>query len=463
VPGQVTDSVVPRPLGRLLRVGLVLLITLVALEAMSVATVMPVVEEDLGDLALYGWTFSAFFLGGLVGVVVASSAADRMAPWLPVAAAIVVFAAGLTVAGLAPSMLVLVVGRALQGLGAGALPAVAFVCVGRAVPAPERPRVLAWMSSAWMVPSVAGPLLAAWVAESVGWRWVFLGLLPLCVVIGPLVVIGVRAVPAPPDATAPRNIAGALAVAGGAGVLLAGLGAGQWWVFVPCVAVGLVVLVPAFRRLTPVGTLRAAAGLPATVASRGLLGMAYHAVDAYVPFAVTTVRGAAPIVGGLALLTASATWTIASWVQVRLIHSVGPVALVRVGFALMALGSVMMVAVLAPAVPVWTALVAWGIGGFGIGLAWAPITQTGLSAAARGQEGRVTTSLQLADMLGIAIGTGVAGAVLSTLAESTGRDVPGLVVTFVAGGAIALVGSALAGRLGAVRPREVEIGLPGGH
>ncbi len=453
----------PRPIGRLLRVGLVLLITLVALEAMSVATVMPVVEQDLGDLALYGWTFSAFFLGGLVGVVVASSAADRMAPWLPVASAIVVFVAGLTVAGLAPSMLVLVVGRALQGLGAGALPAVAFVCVGRAVPAPERPRVLAWMSSAWMIPSVAGPLLAAWVAESIGWRWVFLGLLPLCAVIGPLVVIGIRAVPAPPDDSSPRNIGGALAVAFGAGVVLAGLGAGQWWLFLPGVAVGLTVLVPAFRRLTPVGTLRATVGLPATVASRGLLGMAYHAVDAYVPFAVTTVRGAEPIVGGLALLTASGTWTVASWVQVRLIGSTGAVRLVRIGFSLMAVGSVLMVAVLVPSVPVWTALVAWGIGGFGIGLAWAPITQTGLSAAAHGQEGKITTSLQLADMLGIALGTGVAGTLLSTLSESTSSDVPGLVVTFGAGGAIALLGATLAARLGSARPSEVEIGLAGGH
>jgi len=461
--GAATRSISAPPIGRLLRVGLVLLITLVALEAMSVATVMPVVEQDLGDLALYGWTFSAFFLGGLVGVVVASSAADRMAPWIPVACALVVFVAGLTVAGLAPSMLVLVMGRALQGLGAGALPAVAFVCVGRAVPPAERPRVLAWMSSAWMIPSVAGPLLAAWVAETIGWRWVFLGLLPLCAVIGPMVVVGIRAVPAPPDDTAPRNIGGALAVALGAGVLLAGLGAGQWWLFVPGVVIGLVILVPSFRRLTPVGTLRAAVGLPATVASRGLLGMAYHAVDAYVPFAVITVRGAPPIMGGLALLTASGTWTIASWAQVRLVHTIGPVRLVRIGFTLMALGSALMVAVLSPSVPVWTALVAWGIGGFGIGLAWAPITQTGLAAAAHGQEGRVTTSLQLADMLGIAIGTGVAGAVLATLADSTGRDVPGLVITFVAGGVISLFGASLATRLGVARPASVETALVGGH
>ena len=65
---------------RLLTVGLVLLVTLVASEALAVATVMPEVEADLGDLWLYGWVFSAFFLGNLVGLVVAGQACDRMKP-----------------------------------------------------------------------------------------------------------------------------------------------------------------------------------------------------------------------------------------------------------------------------------------------------------------------------------------------------------------------------------------------
>lgn len=449
-----------RPPGRLLPVGLVLVITLVALEAMSVATIMPLVERDLGDLALYGWTFSAFFLGGLVGVVVASSTADRTAPWIPLTGGLSLFAIGLVVAGSAPTMLVLVVGRALQGLGAGALPAVAFVCVGRGFAESARPRMLAWMSSAWMVPSIAGPLLAAWVGAVVGWRWVFLGLLPACAVIGPMAVYAVRVVPAPPRRAASHNIAPALAVALGAGVVLAGLGAARWWVLVVGVVVGSVVLVPAFRRLTPVGTLRATAGIPATVATRGLLGASYHAVDAWVPFAVTTVRGAPAVLGGITLMVASGTWTVASWAQVRLLPRWGTVVLVRVGLVLVAVGCVSMLLVLVPAVPVGAALVAWGIAGAGIGLAWAPITQNGLSSAAHGEEGRITAALQLADMLGIAIGTGIAGAVVAAMARSTGRDRPGLVIVFLAAGLVAVGGSFLAARLRARTPSlDVETGL----
>ena len=53
------------PARRRLTTGLVLTITLVAFEALAIATIMPVVSDDLGGLGLYGWVFSGFFLGGL--------------------------------------------------------------------------------------------------------------------------------------------------------------------------------------------------------------------------------------------------------------------------------------------------------------------------------------------------------------------------------------------------------------
>ena len=92
-----------------------------------------------------------------------------------------VFVLGLTIGGLAPSMLVLVLARGLQGLGAGAIPAVAYAAIGRSYPEALRPRVFAVLSTAWVVPGLIGPAVSALVAASVGWRWVFLGLLPLVV------------------------------------------------------------------------------------------------------------------------------------------------------------------------------------------------------------------------------------------------------------------------------------------
>ncbi len=110
------------PQRRALTAGLVLTITFVASEALAVVTVMPVVARDLGGLRLYGWVFSGFMLGSVVGIVAAGREADRRGPAAPFVAGVVLFGSGLAVAGLAPSMGVLVAGRVLQGLAPGRCP-----------------------------------------------------------------------------------------------------------------------------------------------------------------------------------------------------------------------------------------------------------------------------------------------------------------------------------------------------
>jgi len=432
---------------RLLTTGMVLIVTLVAFESMAVATVMPLVEEDLGDLWLYGWVFTAFFLGNLVGAVIAGSAADRMKPALPFAGGLVLFSAGLVIGGAASSMAMLVAGRVLQGVGAGAMPAISYVCISRGYRPESRARMFALMSSAWVVPSVAGPALAGVIGATVGWRWVFLGLLPLCVVIGLIALLGVRTIETSHEAATPSNVLRALQVALGAGFLLAGLQASALLVAVPVVLIGVVVLVPAFRSLTPEGTLRARPGLAATVLVRGLLGFAFFAADAYVPFAITTVRGLSATIGGLALTTATFTWTIASWLQARWVDRTGPRRLIVAGLLVIAGGSLSMLAVLVPAIPAWIGLGSWAVAGFGIGLAFAPLSLVTLAVAAKGEEGRATAGLQLSDMLGTALGTGVAGAVLTIAVRTLDSERVGLLAVFLISAAVALLGARLAHRV----------------
>jgi hypothetical protein len=119
------------PAQRPLTVGLVLAVTFVAFEALAVATILPVVGRQLGDLRLYGWVFSAFLLASLIGIVLAGTLADRVPLGRPMLAGLALFALGLIIGGTAPDMLVLVVGRAVQGLGAGVVPAVAYVAISR--------------------------------------------------------------------------------------------------------------------------------------------------------------------------------------------------------------------------------------------------------------------------------------------------------------------------------------------
>jgi MFS family permease len=445
------------PQRRALTVGLVLTITFVASEALAVVTVMPVVARDLGGLRLYGWVFSGFMLGSVIGIVAAGREADRRGPALPFVAGVVLFGSGLAVAGLAPSMGVLVAGRVLQGVGAGAVPSVAYATIGRSLPGSLRARMMAVLSTAWVAPGLIGPAVSAEVARLFGWRWVFLGLLPIVAVAGAIAVPALVRLGPPAAAGAEEHrMVDGFRTAVGATMMLAGLtlaaGSGTFpgrlgavLGGVALIAAGVATGLPALRRLVPAGTLTARPGLPATILSRGLLTFTFFGADAYVTLAVTAVRHRTPVVAGLAVTGATVAWTAGAWVQARLSDTWEGRRLVRIGLVIVLAGIAGMVLVLQPRVPVAVGLVAWTVAGLGMGLAYAPISLMMLQKAPPGQEGRVSASLNLADVLGTAIGIGVGGA---AVAAAAGGDLRlGVAAAFAIAAAVGLVALAVTGRL----------------
>ena len=82
--------------------------------------------------------------------------------------------AGLLLAGLATRMGLLVAGRLMQGLGAGAISVSLYVMVGRSYPEHLQPKVFAAFSAGWVLPSLVGPALSGLIVQHLGWRWVFL-------------------------------------------------------------------------------------------------------------------------------------------------------------------------------------------------------------------------------------------------------------------------------------------------
>jgi MFS family permease len=434
---------------RALTVGLVLAVTFVAFEALAVATILPTVGRQLGDLRLYGWVFSAFLLASLVGIVVAGSMADRAPLGRPMLAGLALFCAGLVIGGTAPDMAVLVAGRAVQGLGAGVVPAVAYVAISRCYGEESRPRMFAVLSTAWVVPGLAGPGIAALAAAAAGWRWVFLGLLPLVAAAGALVVLALRDVPplANPERAAVPYLA-VLGVVAGAGTALASLSSGD----VPTAAAGVigggVLLAAALRRLTPPRYLTARPGLTATIVSRGLLTCCFFAGDAYVPYAIVTVRHAPTALAALTLTVSTLTWTAGAWVQARCVARYGPRRLVRLGEGLVGAGLAVMCVVILTSAPPALAIMAWALAGGGIGTGYAPLSVTTLDRAAPGEEGRATSALQLCDVLGQALGIGVAGAIVAATGTGHGRGAA-LAFSFAIAVALAAViaGRRLPGRL----------------
>ena len=159
--------------------------------------------------------------------------------------------------------------------------------------------------------------------------------------------------------------------------------------------------------------MRARRGLPATILARGLLTFAFFGADAYVTLTITTVRHHSPALAGVVVTGSTLGWTAGAWVQARLSERWAGRRLVRTGLAIVLVGHRGDGADPAARVPVVVGIVAWTVAGFGMGLAYAPISLIMLREAPAGREGWASASLNLTDVLGTAIGIGVGGAAVA--------------------------------------------------
>jgi MFS family permease len=455
-------------------------ITLVAAEALAVATAMPVVARDLGGLELYGGVFSAFFLGSLIGIAVVGGLIDERGVLFPYVGGLVLFGIGLTICGLAPSMETIVIGRFIQGLGGGAVPPVAYVAIGRGLPDRLRPSMFAMLSAAWVVPGIVGPAIAGFVAETWHWRLVFLGLLPLLAVAGAVAIRALRQIGDQPDpkrgtgeaaaggdgpvggspavrAERRRRYAWAVAVSIGAGLLTSGLLNRDLPAFIVMSAAGVLITLVAFHRLTPPGTFRLAPGYPSAVLLRGVLTFAFFSIDAYVALLLVEVRGWSAAAAGLALTGATVSWSIGSWVQSRTVARVGAEGFVRIGFPIVAAGIAGVALALLPAVPAWIVVPTFALAGLGMGLAYSQFAIIVLRDAPHDSQGAVTAAVSLSDTLGTALGTGIAGAIVAASVRSGLGAGPGLGASIAMGVSVAVLGFLLAPRL---HHREAAVAKP---
>ena len=218
------------------------------MQALIVVTIMPAVIKDLGDVQLYGWAFSASGLATVAAIPLSGRAMDRFGPIRPLAVMNAVFALGTIMAGLAPSMPVLIAGRFLQGLGTGGQYAISLGTVAKTYPEKLRPRVVAILSTAWVLPGLLAPSFAALMASTVGWRWAFLSVLPVLVLASVLVFPGLAALPRAEPLTTGVGVRWALQLAAGSALLLSGLTTPSLWT-APLVLAGGGLAVQAFARL----------------------------------------------------------------------------------------------------------------------------------------------------------------------------------------------------------------------
>ncbi len=410
---------------RSLTVGLLVCVTAVAFEGMAVVTAMPAAAADLGDEQLYAWAFSAVMIPQLFAIAVAGRIVDRSGPVRPLLAGLALFAVGVVVAALAPTMLVLLLGRFIQGLGGGAVNLCLMVVTAQAYAPGERARVMTWYSMCWMMPAFVGPGIAAWITEQLSWHWVFWLILPFVAFGLTFMAAGLRRLPARSDADVPDDpvpLHAAVAVALGLGLLQL---AGQHleWLSLLWFAVGATLLALNWRKLMPRGFSFGGDGLSAVVMVRLITSGAFFGIQSFLPLMLTG-RGATLSAAGLVITLSSVGWLLGSWLQARTWLRLSRDQIIIGGAICVAVGGALVaVAAWVPPVDMALALVGFSCCGLGMGLQSASTSLATMQLSSEAELGRNTSSLQVGETSGNALLVGAAGTVFAALSPVAANTV----------------------------------------
>ncbi|MDP3949557.1 MFS transporter [Microbacterium sp.] len=399
--------------------GATALIFLGAIEALAVTTVMPVVSEALDGQALFAVAFAGTLATSVIGMVACGAWSDARGPRGALYAAVSLFVVGLVISGFAFTMEQFLIGRLVQGLGAGGQTVALYVVVARLYPPHLHGRVFAAFAAAWVVPSMIGPFLAGAVAEFLDWRWAFLGVALLTLIAFVMIAARLRGVE-----LGGGNVASGggvllrllLAVVVAVGAVSVGLAAdlppGMGW---PAAAGALLVIALAVRRLLPTGTLRSARGLPSVVLVRGLVAGSFFAAEAYIPYMLIVQYAFSPTWAGIALMLAAFAWAGGSALQGRYGEALGNrrIAVISITLMIVALVAVLITA-LSDASPV-VIIVAWALAGGGMGLIYPRLNVLMLAYSEPGNQGFNSSALSISDATGSAVAVALAGLGVATL------------------------------------------------
>ena len=400
---------------RAVTAGLLLGMSLGALEATVIGTAMPTVVATLGGLAHYSWVFAAYLLTSTASVPIWGRLSDLYGRRRLYLAGIIVFLVGSALSGAATSMTELIVYRAIQGLGAGAVIPLSMTIIGELYALEERPRVQALFSGVWGVASIAGPLVGGYVTDALSWRWVFYLNLPF----GLLAVAVIwLAFPAKARTTEARvDWIGSMLLFSGVTALLIALGdvteTVMPWFVATAVLLGLFVIVE--RKVAdPIMPLELFSHL---VVSRSLFvvfmtGMAMFGAIAFVPLFVQGAMGGTATEAGQVLTPLFLGWVATSIAGARLTVKVGYRRIAILGGALLTLAFVMLALIHADT-SMRALLAIVFVLGSGMGFSMLSLLLAVQHGVDRSVLGLATSLNQFSRSVGASIGVAIMGAILA--------------------------------------------------
>jgi EmrB/QacA subfamily drug resistance transporter len=408
--------------------GLMTGMLLAALDQTIVSTALPTIVGDLGGLQHLSWVVTAYLLASTASTPLYGKISDLYGRKPVFRFAIVVFLIGSALAGLSTQMWELIGARAIQGLGAGGLMALAFAIIGDVIPPRERGRYQGYFGAVFAVSSVAGPLLGGFFVEHLSWHWIFFINIPLGII---ALVVTDRALHGLKHVRREHSIdyLGAVLLVTGVSTLLLGMvnGGEAGWTspeIIGLLASGLV-LSGTFiwwesRAAEPILPLRLFRNRIFSVSS-GIgfsIGFAMFGAIVFLPLYLQIVRGVSPTQSGLELLPLMAGLFTASVISGRRITTTGrykrfPIA----GTAITAIGLALL-STLGSATAYWRTALFMLTLGVGIGLVMQVIVLAMQNSVDPRDMGVATSSATFFRSLGGTFGTALFGTILANRLSS---------------------------------------------
>jgi EmrB/QacA subfamily drug resistance transporter len=395
---------------------------LVALDGTIVSTAMPRIAGELGGFSLYAWVPSIYLLTTAVSTPIYGKLSDLYGRKHVLFTGIGLFLLGSVLSGAAPSMFLLIVFRAVQGLGAGAVLPVTTTIIGDIFTLEQRARVQGAFSSVWGISSVIGPLLGGFLVDSAGWRWIFYLNLPVGAVA--VFVIGRFFHERSTTRRHTLDLAGAGLLTGAlSAILLLLIEGGQAWgwlsvqtfVLAAATLIGLLLFIGVERRAAePVFPLDLFRSRIIVVSSIGMCfaGALIVAVSFEVPLFVQGVLGEDALHGGLALAPMSLGWPLAGTFSGRLALRFGYRATAVTGLICGVIGVGLLLTLTVETSPVAVSAYSFLVG-VGLGLSSTPLLIAVQSAVTWARRGVATATNMFVRSFGSVVGLAVMGALVN--------------------------------------------------
>lgn len=396
---------------------------LAALEATVIGTAMPTVIASLGGLNRYSWVFSAYLITSTVTVPIWGKLSDIYGRRVLYQVGIAIFLLGSVLSGFSASMTQLIVFRAIQGLGAGALVPLGMTIIGDIFTLKERAKMQAYFSGVWGFSSVVGPVIGGFITDKLSWHWVFFINLP--VGLAAAFIIG-TALKEPKVRNQPAiDYAGAALLMASMGLIMLALVEGGTTLATFFAPQNLMIIVGALLLLALFWIVERRAADPiipfhlfknrtvaVAVAAGFLAGVSMFGAISFVPLFAQGALGSTATEAGSLLTPLMISWVIMSVVGGRLMLKMSYRSISLIGFVLLTVGFVFLSLFERETWRVWLYVDLILIGA-GLGLTMLTLLIAVQQAVDKSELGVATSLNQFARSIGGAFGVAVMGAVLS--------------------------------------------------